>query len=223
MNLTMNPPATAIEVDLFKQEFKLFFGNNQIPTALLETWTKSDGFYGDYVIFYSTSEIIERNEICEVKIYSPSFIVVADDGGGKVALLQLGILSNIVYLNYSGNMSIKSMESTNMDLDTWIESGCPFDLAPTPIYLASERVKIQLDKMPQDGLRDLIRIKKILLLDNISIRDLKEIENFIPYNLFETSYIKALRYASEINKVEECVSIWKVSDPIEKMPLDHVF
>lgn len=195
---------------------------DDVPSPLIDVWTLNDGFSGDNVEFYSTTEILERNETLETFTLSRGYLAIANDAGSKVACVRLGDNSGEVFLNYMGDMAVASMESTGMTLDTWIAAGCSFDLDKEAEFSAIEKVQLRLDKMPSNGLAGLMRIKKTLNLV-LPMKKLKEIPNQLPYTLCTSSYIKALRYAEAINKDEVCVSIWKDSGNKERMPLSYKF
>lgn len=105
---------------------KNILGGAQIPKVLISRWRCSDGFQGDQVEFYSTSEIGERNETLEVCIFCPGYLAIANDGGNKVALLHAEETSEEVFVNYMSSMAASSMLRTGMVLDEWIENECPF-------------------------------------------------------------------------------------------------
>ena len=222
MSFDYKQPGTKKIILECENALKESLGVLNIPEALKDQWIQSNGFEGDNVQFYSTSEIIERNETLESKEYSPGFFIIANDGGSRVAMMKAIESETIIYLNYMGDMSLESMENSGMTLKVWIKNGCLFDLEEELEFSADESVSLRLDKMPNGGMKDVLKIKKILAL-NISIGELKTMTNNLPQNLCTVSYIGGLMKSNEINNISDCVSLWSKEYPSKKMPLDYKF
>lgn len=119
MDYQFNQKASEEAIGRTCQELAILFKTivDMIPIALQNLWRESDGFSGDLVAFYSTEDIIERNETMKVFEYSGGdFLLIADDSGGRVAFLKLGKKYDNVYLSYACDMKSESMEDTGMTL-----------------------------------------------------------------------------------------------------------
>ena len=196
-------------------------GKGQVPEVLLAQWRNENGFLGDTVLFYSTAEILDRNEVFEVATYCPGYLAFANDGGSMVALLEAKGDSQEVFINRMGNMKPSSMRSTNQKLDEWIQKGCIFEEEMESEFYADESVRLQLDKMPDDGVKGLILINKTLNL-GFSISELKQFENRMPVMLEKMSYIAALRGVKKLHAAS-FLSIWSVAQPDVQLPLENPF
>jgi len=217
MQINQSTPFDDNELFRVRGELASYLGSIEIPTALIEVWRKSNGFYLECVEFYSTTTICERNKLLEVREYCPSYIAIANDSGSRVALLKAEREANAIYLNYSSSMAELEMENIGFSLKQWIEKGCPFELEPQAEISASKLVVIKLDSLPNSGFKGLMEIKKLLGLP-ISLGELRSIPDVLPYELCTATYIKALRWASKININGKIVSIWSKAPPFIELP-----
>lgn len=222
MSSETNEGASRADTEKAKMAINHLLGSRAIPEALLESWEDNNGFYTDNVVFYSTDTIVERNETLEVHAFCPGFLAIANDTGSRVALMKLAREADVVFLNYMGNMRPESMEDTGYSLKRWISCACPFELEPEPEISAVENVALRLDRVPDNGIKGLMNIKKLLNL-NLSLQELRRIPENLPYRLCTTSYIGALRWAADINGEQECVSIWSEKDENTQLPLENPF
>ena len=194
----------------------------RVPEQLKFEWMRSNGFWTDVVEVYSTDSILERNAEYETKRYCPGYLVIANDFGSRIALLDTRHDFGNVLLSYAGTMKVDSFEDTKMSLEFWIDNNCKFELRDFPTISAVEPVCLRLDSLPTTGLKGLLRIKSLAKLE-IGIADLKEIGNNLPFVLCNTSYIKGVRLAAEINTDGNCVSLWTTSDPQTPLSLVDPF
>lgn len=97
-----------------------------IPKQLQEILQYSDGFsLGGGLLFYSTDEIVERNETWETKEYAPGYLAFADTGGGVVLLLKAEESNGPVYAVDAGVMDPSEMLRVSDNLEHWLASECP--------------------------------------------------------------------------------------------------
>lgn len=193
-----------------------------VPEQLKIEWGKSNGFMTDFLEFYSTATIVERNLEYETIKYCPGYLIVANDFGSRIALLDTKFDFGNVLLSYAGTMRVDSFEDTEMSLGTWIDNNCKLELQSFPEISASTRVCLVLSSLPRGGLKELLRIKTLTNVA-IGISELKSIENKLPFVLCETSYIKALRFADQINQNESCVNIYTDSSLKVLLSLTNTF
>ena len=84
----------------------------------------SDLAIGDYVLFYGSDHIEERNRTYEVQIYMPGWVAIGDDGGGQAILMKLDG-TNSVYCCGHGALGSLPPEMISDSLASWVENGCP--------------------------------------------------------------------------------------------------
>lgn len=211
-------PASSLEIRDAIDSLKPF---GLAPEALLSVWKKWNGFEADTLNFYSTNSILERNEFFQTLQQCPGHLVFANDFGSSLALLSPSPQSPQVFLTTVASLEPDLLEDTGMGLMAWIEAGCPFDLNVYPEVLATEPVILRLVAAPKGGLKSLAEIKKIAQL-TVGFSELKNFVNKLPVSLCETSYIRALDLAAEINKNSICVRIVRKSDG-EPLSLEDPF
>jgi hypothetical protein len=221
MNGHENKGASESAIARVVRELAKIVGEGRVPAVLLDHWRKENGFLGDTVLFYSTAEILERNEVFEVAMYCPGYLAFANDGGSMVALLEAKEDAQEVFVNWMGNMKPSSMRSTNQKLGEWIQTGCVFEEEVESEFYADEAVSLRLDKMPDDGIKGLMRFNKALNL-GLSITALKQMEKELPVVLDKMSYIGALRAVKELNATS-FLSIWSEEKSNLQLPLENPF
>lgn len=210
------------ELSRIRNEYASYLAGIEIPTSLIEIWERNNGFYLDSVEFYSSKNILARNELLEVRDFCPNYIAIANDTGSRVALLKGEKDADTVCLNYAGSMAEMEMENTKLSVKQWIEKGCPFELDKYTEISAVKPVVIKLDTVPSSGIKGLMEIRKLLGL-SIPLGELRSISDALPYELCSTTYIKALRLASKINVNGKIISIWSKEFPSAELPLKNLF
>ncbi len=225
---TYHSPASEGDIVKASDALAVYFGKCSLPVELINVWREHNGFSGENFDFYSTDTIAERNQAFEVAEFCPGFLAVANDSGSRVALLQqtkanAQAISANVCLNSIGCMRLDAMEQTNLDLERWIDARCPFEMGIKPEVSATERVVLRLDCIPDSGIKGLMEIKKLLGME-IPVHELRSIPNRIPFDLCTTTYIKALRFAAQINAGgKNCVTIWLEKDRAQRCCLVNPF
>lgn len=202
--------------DEIAQTCEVLSAVGRVPEQLKLEWGRSNGFITNFIEFYSTAIIGERNLEYETTEFCPGFLVVANDFGSRVALIDTKVDYGNVFLSHAGTMTVESFEDTGMNLETWIDNDCRLEVRSFPEISPSAKVCLVLTSLPRSGLKQLLRIRNLTNLA-LGISELKNVESKLPLVLCQTSYIKALRLADQINQSESCVSIWTNSK--EKVPL----
>lgn len=110
---------------------------------------------------YDIDEIVERNETWEVNIYAPGYIAIGDDGGGNVFLMKAEKSAYEVVMVDGGYMNpLDNPKIITYDFDKWISQGANVDdESQKEDYVFCD---IIISKMPSNGLKGLLEIKKIL-------------------------------------------------------------
>ena len=80
---------------------------------------------GEQVLFYSAQDIIERNETYEKKKYSPGYLSIGDDSGGRAVVIPLCKDSAPVYLVDHGYMDPDGFLLVSNNLSEWFNAQCP--------------------------------------------------------------------------------------------------
>ena len=188
----------------------------EIPKVLISLWKLTSGFSFEYGEVYSPSDLFEQYEELECREYCPGFIAIANDVGNKVVLIELK--SSKIYLNYMSDMKADSMELLANDLIHWIENGCPFStgaLIENSLYNPLTRCSIFLDKIPDDGLKGLLKIKNLLNI-NDSIVELKSKVSSLPCELLVgVTYAKSIILFNKLESHEKQFISIRPQDDLE--------
>lgn len=183
-----------------------------LPTVLHTLLSESDGWSDDTgLLFYGTAELAERNGAWEVATYAPSYVAVADDGGGRVALVMKDSSSSAVVVTDSGDMDPADFRALDSDAIAWVERGCPFNVpaAPGSGIPAHSLVDVLLVHPLPNGVKDLVVIRRELGVDR-SIGELKQgmsqlpfvLLSRVPYGAFSKDLLKLGKLASVVEVKE---------------------
>lgn len=96
----------------------------KFPPAYRDILQTADGFaLENGILFYSSEDVLERNETFEVNKYAPGYLAIGDDSGGRAFLIPFDGVG--VYLVEQGSMDPDEMAMVGHSLPEWINMGCP--------------------------------------------------------------------------------------------------
>ncbi|WP_144569149.1 SMI1/KNR4 family protein [Bacillus pseudomycoides] len=168
----------------------------------------TNGFsIGSGLVIYGTEHIVERNEVWEVDEYAIGYISIGDDGGGNVFFMSQDAEGKEVLVIDSGDMNPNHATIITSDFNKWVNSGCLSEIEQKTIIKPSDICNIVLAKTPNEGLKDLIRIKNVLGIE-ISTADLLKGSKNPPYILVERfPYGKAKKLIEKLGTSGTVLSI----------------
>jgi hypothetical protein len=123
-------------------------------------------------------------------------------------MLELGSDDPAVSLVEHGSMSPEDMEPAAEKLSSWIEAGFPLpeedDAGPSCV---EDLVDVYLETPPKTGLKGLMLVKKLLILD-IGIMRLKELSVELPALLLSgVNYGTSSLRCAKVNAEDDCLRI----------------
>ncbi|MCF0124979.1 MAG: SMI1/KNR4 family protein [Clostridia bacterium] len=169
-------------------------------------------YFHDEVKIYSMEEIVERNNICEVAEYAPGYFAIGDDGGDTVFVtLQSNNPEKIIAVGISDmNPSNGCFVANN--LQEWLENNCEVIQGNRNKIEYGEFYRIILVESLDNGVKDIVQIKKILNL-NISSAELLNHTKMLPTVLIDNiSGPKAEALLSKLGKVGLKMRIEKMNN-----------
>ncbi|MCM3576052.1 SMI1/KNR4 family protein [Mesobacillus subterraneus] len=191
--LILNPSATEIDIEIVEKRL-----NAILPIPYKELLQASNGLAtNEGIVIYGTDDLIERNETWETLEYTPGFVSIGDDSGGRVFLMSLSDKEEILIVD-SGDMTPDHAELISTNLIQWVINGLRIDLKETSNIDWSENCKLVVVNIQDGGLKDLIKIKAILGI-NISTSELLKMSKSLPFVLTqEIPYGKAKKLIEEL-------------------------
>lgn len=194
------------EIDQFEVKNKII-----LPKVYKEFLLKNNGFSDEGgLLIYQLGELMEVNTFMAIFENMPGYIAIGDDGGGLVFLMKQKRNSRKVFINYMSAYNLEDCYEVVNDFESWVDGG----------FFISENKKdseeffdglfnIVMISKPQNGLKDLVRIKKIFNC-NISTSELLAKSKMCPFILIEKiTYSKAEKLVERfgednIFKIEKC-------------------
>jgi hypothetical protein len=189
---------------------------------------EADTFVSDVVMLYGRGSIEERNTTHAVAEYLPDFVSIGNDSGDYEFLMRRDG-SEVVVWEDPGAFSAPSLDAIHPTFPKWLSQGCPLPKGPkSPIPIQG---RIWLITAPNNGMKDMFAIKKLLLLD-WSIPQMKEHLNHLPSLLIDRgapygvhrrlSHQRAFRALLGFSAPgTEVVRRYSDFDPNDGMPLPH--
>lgn len=179
-DLIINTAASDTEIKEIENLLKL-----ELPNVYKDLLRYTNGFsIGGGLVIYGTEDVVERNETWEVDEYASGFIVIGDDGGGNVFLMLQDTDEKEVLVIDSGDMNPSHANLVTSDFTKWVNSGCLNEIELKISMEIPNTCNILLVKPPNEGLKDLIKIKNVLGVE-ISTADLLKGSKNPPFILVE--------------------------------------
>lgn len=179
-DLAKNTAASDIEIQEVENLLKL-----ELPNVYKDLLRYTNGFsIGGGLVIYGTEDLVERNETWEVDEYASGFVAIGDDGGGNVFLMFQDADEKEVLVIDSGDMNPSHSNLVTSDFNKWVNSGCLNEIDQKTSIEIPDTCNILLVKPPNEGLKDLIKIKNVLGIE-ISTADLLKGSKNPPFILVE--------------------------------------
>lgn len=171
-----------------------------LPKQYKKFLMENDGVSFDGgLILYSIEELKQMNDDMEIQKYQENCIAIGDDGGGLVFLMKQDLVATEVFCVDMADYDINEPYCKYDDFEKWYKKGCIISKKENEY---SQEGDIYLIKLPENGMKDLIKIKKVFNLD-ISTAQLLLLSKQIPCKLIgEITYAKALKLMEEVGQKE---------------------
>lgn len=161
---------------------------------------------GEWVVLYGRDSIDERNQTYQVQLNVPQSVAIGDDSGGRAILLRLDY-SDGVYICGHGALGSVELEPLSPSFKTWFDEGCPLpEEEERKLPLCGD---LWLIGVPAGGLKDLLRLKNLLGLQN-NLGELKQKLTQTPCLLAES--IPPVAFSKRLANEPELASVIGFSD-----------
>lgn len=155
------------------------------------------------LILYSLEELKQLNEELQVQQYQRNYIAIGDDGGGLVFLMKQETNAEEVICVEMSDYDVNDPFCKIKNFSAWYKEGCniPEEITEKDNDLG-EVGDLYLIKMPDDGMKGLIKMKKIFHL-NISTSELIALSKALPSKLIENiTHAKAIKLMEKAGETE---------------------
>ena len=180
----------------------------ELPAPYKRIFGIADGFaLDDGLTVYCSEDVVERNKTFEVQKYSPGFVAIGDDGGGRLVMLSVSSPETKVFVVDQGSLSPEYFEIVAESFDGWIAKGCPLDSEISRSQEFPDKVDVYLECVPPGGLKDLLFIKRELGIDK-SVSELKALLESIPACIMKAvPYGKYGKRCQKVNLQSACLGL----------------
>ena len=175
-----------------------------IPTQYKEFLKVNNGISFDGgTILYSLDELKQMNDDLQVQMYQHNYLVIGDDGGGLVFLMkQVPNAEEVICVDMS-DYDIESPFCKIPNFSEWYKDECQICVKEKEDAIKfSQEGNVFLIKMPVNGIKDLIKIKKAFNLD-ISSSQLLALSKELPCLIIkDIRYSKAVKLMKKIGQID---------------------
>lgn len=148
-------------IDIFETKYKY-----ELPTVYKELLLKYDGISLDNgCMFYSLEELDDVNKELQVDIYQPDTVAIGNDGGDLVFLMKQEKETKTVYLVDASDYDLESPYQIIRDFNEWMEKGCEIEDIDGEDIRGIDYGDLYLIKMPKEGVKGLVTIKRAFNLE----------------------------------------------------------
>ena len=148
-------------IDIFETKYKY-----ELPTVYKELLLKYDGISLDNgCMFYSLEELDDVNKELQVDIYQPDTVAIGNDGGDLVFLMKQEKETKTVYLVDASDYDLESPYQIIQDFNEWMEKGCEIEDIDGEDIRGVDYGDLYLIKMPKEGVKGLVTIKRAFNLE----------------------------------------------------------
>ena len=153
-------------------------------------------------ILYSLDELKQMNDDLQIQKYQPDYLAIGDDGGGLVFLMRQALDAEEVICVDVSDYDIESAFCRVENFTEWFKNGCEIYVKNFEDNKLSQTGDVFLIKVPMNGTKDLIKIKKYFNLD-ISVAQLLSLCKRLPCMLISgINYAKAIKLMEKVGQLD---------------------
>ena len=116
-------------------------------------------------MFYSLEELDDVNKELQVNIYQPDTVAIGNDGGDLVFLMKQEKETKTVYLVDASDYDLETPYQIIQDFNEWMEKGCEIEDTDGEDIRGVDYGDLYLIKMPKEGVKGLVTIKRAFNLE----------------------------------------------------------
>ena len=149
------------KINTFEREYKYEF-----LLVYKDFLCKYDGLSLDNgCMFYSLEELDDVNKELQVNIYQPDTVAIGNDGGDLFFLMKQEKETKTVYLVDASDYDLETPYQIIQDFNEWMEKGCEIEDTDGEDIRGVDYGDLYLIKMPKEGVKGLVTIKRAFNLE----------------------------------------------------------
>ena len=186
------------QISDFESRYKLV-----IPIQYKDFLKKENGIsFNGGTILYSLDELKQMNDDLQIQEYQPDYLAIGDDGGGLVFLMKQEPDAKEVICVDMSDYDIETSFCKIENFTAWYKDGCNVYVRAHENDRLSETGDVFLIKMPKNGTKDLVKIKRAFNMD-ISISQLLTLTKELPCVLIgDITHAKAIKLMEEAGQTD---------------------
>ena len=149
------------KINTFEREYKY-----ELPLVYKEFLCEYDGLSLDNgCTFYSLEELDDVNKELQVDIYQPDTVAIGNDGGDLFFLMKQEKETKTIYLVDAGDYDLETPYQIIQDFNEWMEKGFEIEDIDGEDIRGVDYGELYLIKMPKEGVKGLVTIKRAFNLE----------------------------------------------------------
>ena len=142
------------------------------------------------------------NDDWQIQKYQCNYIAIGDDGGGLVFLMKQELSAKEVICVDASDYDVDLPFCRISNFDEWYKNGCKIRTEGKESSSMQTQGNVILVKKPRNGIKDLIKIKRIFNMD-IPASELLKLSNELPCILIEDiKHAKAVKLIERVGQIE---------------------
>lgn len=155
------------------------------------------------VRLYELDDLKEMNDILQVQMYQPDYMAIGDDSGGLIFLMKQELNAKEIFVVDIADYDLETAFCRISDFKDWSDKGCVIPPKDEEVNLPKgKNGEIYMIKLPANGVKDLVKIKKIFAMD-IATSDLLKMSKNLPCKIAsDITYAKAVKLMAKLGQTD---------------------
>lgn len=175
-----------------------------IPNQYQDFLKQQDGcIFDSGVKLYGLDDLKETNESLQVHMYQPDYIAIGDDSGGLIFLMKQELNAKEIFVVDIADYDLETAFCKISNFKDWFDKGCVIPQKDADVNSPKDKNgEVYMIKLPANGVKDIVKIKKIFAMD-IATSELLKMSKELPCKIASNiTYAKAVKLMEKLGQAD---------------------
>lgn len=175
-----------------------------IPNQYQDFLKQQDGcIFDSGVRLYELDELKEMNECLQVQMYQPGYMAIGDDSGGLIFLMKQELNAKELFVVDIADYDLETAFCKISNFKDWFDKGCVIPQKDADVNSPKgKNGEVYMIKLPANGVKDIVKIKKIFAMD-IATSELLKMSKDLPCKIASNiTYAKAIKLMAKLGQAD---------------------
>lgn len=175
-----------------------------IPNQYQDFLKQQDGcIFDSGVRLYELDELKEMNECLQVQMYQPGYMAIGDDSGGLIFLMKQELNAKELFVVDIADYDLETAFCKISNFKDWFDKGCVILQKDADVNSPKgKNGEVYMIKLPANGVKDIVKIKKIFAMD-IATSELLKMSKDLPCKIASNiTYAKAIKLMAKLGQAD---------------------